>query len=346
MTTSTVVLVAQAGSGLAVTNFTVTSGPGVISGLTNLTFTGTGNVSIVAAQAGNTNWNPAPNVTNTFGVGRANQTITFLPIPDQVVTSTVQLSATASSGLLVTFAVNSGPAVIKGGTLLSFTGTGTVGIAAGQAGNGNWNAAATVINTFNVTNNISPIVGVMNADFDGDRKADPATYDPANGMWHVKLSSAGYFQVDVALGIGGPGWTPAAADYDGDRMSDPAVYNEATGDWTVLLSVSGYLRQDYAAYLGGPNWAAASADFDGDGSADPSAYGRTTGTWIVMLSSAGYASVVEDSFLGGAEWNAVPGDYDGDGKADFAVRNSVGIGVWMFRLSSGGYAQINLPLGL
>ncbi|MCG2679459.1 MAG: IPT/TIG domain-containing protein [Kiritimatiellae bacterium] len=67
-TTSTVGLVAQASSGLPVTNFTVGSGPGAISGLTNLSFTGSGWVSIVASQAGNANWNTAPNVTNTFNV--------------------------------------------------------------------------------------------------------------------------------------------------------------------------------------------------------------------------------------------------------------------------------------
>ncbi|MBI2437734.1 MAG: choice-of-anchor D domain-containing protein [Lentisphaerae bacterium] len=67
-TTSTVGLAAQASSGLSVTNFTVGSGPGTISGLTNLTFTGSGTVSVIASQAGNTNWNSAPDVTNTFDV--------------------------------------------------------------------------------------------------------------------------------------------------------------------------------------------------------------------------------------------------------------------------------------
>ncbi|MBU4230867.1 MAG: immunoglobulin domain-containing protein, partial [Proteobacteria bacterium] len=66
--TSTVHLSATASSGLAVTNFTVVAGPGAITGLTNLTFSGTGIVAIVAAQAGDANWNAAPNVTNTINV--------------------------------------------------------------------------------------------------------------------------------------------------------------------------------------------------------------------------------------------------------------------------------------
>ncbi|MBU4498064.1 MAG: VCBS repeat-containing protein, partial [Verrucomicrobia bacterium] len=66
--TNRVGLFAQASSGLPVTNFIVLSGPGIIAGLTNLTFTGSGTVSIVASQAGDTNWNSAPSVTNTFDV--------------------------------------------------------------------------------------------------------------------------------------------------------------------------------------------------------------------------------------------------------------------------------------
>ncbi|MBU0716073.1 MAG: hypothetical protein KJ964_12010, partial [Verrucomicrobia bacterium] len=66
--TNSVGLFAQASSGLAVSNFAVISGPGVISGLTNLTFTNSGTVSVTADQAGDTNWNSASAVTNTFNV--------------------------------------------------------------------------------------------------------------------------------------------------------------------------------------------------------------------------------------------------------------------------------------
>src|ERR1035437_9444560 len=82
---------------------------------------------------------------------KENQTITFSPIPNQIQSSQVSLTAMASSGLPVNFTVGSGPAVITGDTLLSFTGTGTVSIVASQAGDTNWNAAVPVINRFNVT---------------------------------------------------------------------------------------------------------------------------------------------------------------------------------------------------
>ena len=75
--TNAVRLWAQASSGLAVTNFTVISGPGVISGLTNLTFTNSGIVSVTANQPGDNNWNAAPAVTNTFNVNKPTAPVTL-----------------------------------------------------------------------------------------------------------------------------------------------------------------------------------------------------------------------------------------------------------------------------
>ncbi len=66
-TTSQVGLAATASSGLFA-SFSVFSGPASITGGTNLTFSGAGSVSIVASQAGDTNWNAAADVTNTFNV--------------------------------------------------------------------------------------------------------------------------------------------------------------------------------------------------------------------------------------------------------------------------------------
>jgi len=68
-TSNSVGLWAQASSGLDVTNFAVIVGPGTIALLTNLTFTGTGLVSVTANQAGNDScWNVAPTVTNAINV--------------------------------------------------------------------------------------------------------------------------------------------------------------------------------------------------------------------------------------------------------------------------------------
>jgi len=81
---------------------------------------------------------------------KSDQTISFPAIPDQETTNEVGLAATASSGLDVTFAVGSGPANISGGANLTFTGAGSISIVASQAGDGNWNPAPDVTNTFRV----------------------------------------------------------------------------------------------------------------------------------------------------------------------------------------------------
>ncbi|MCG2661592.1 MAG: right-handed parallel beta-helix repeat-containing protein, partial [Kiritimatiellae bacterium] len=143
--TSQVGLAATASSGLPV-SFAVASGPGTIAGGTNLTFTAAGTVRVVASQAGNAIYHPAPNVTIAVAVERISQTITFPAIPAQAVTSQVRLAATASSGLPVSFAVASGPGTISGGTNLSFTAVGTVWVVASQAGNAIYHPAPNVTN--------------------------------------------------------------------------------------------------------------------------------------------------------------------------------------------------------
>jgi len=83
-------------------------------------------------------------------IQKADQTITFDPIATQLESNRLVLAATASSGLPVSFATNSGPALITNGTNLSFTGGGGVSLVASQGGNDNYNAAPDVTNMFTV----------------------------------------------------------------------------------------------------------------------------------------------------------------------------------------------------
>lgn len=70
-TNEAVGLSAQASSGLSVT-FSVASGPGALDGSgTNLSFSGTGTVAVVAAQAGDAAWLAATPVTNLYTVAGA-----------------------------------------------------------------------------------------------------------------------------------------------------------------------------------------------------------------------------------------------------------------------------------
>jgi ELWxxDGT repeat protein len=80
----------------------------------------------------------------------AYQSITFNAIPNKLVTdSPFALSATASSGLPVSFSVLSGPATVTDG-LLTITGAGQVQVRATQAGNQTYKPAAPVEQSFMV----------------------------------------------------------------------------------------------------------------------------------------------------------------------------------------------------
>ncbi len=115
----------------------------------------TGNCVIDANQAGNGSYNAAPQVQQTFAVGKASQTISFTstaPTTATVGGATYTPIATATSGLTVALTIDgtaSSVCSISGG-VVSFTGTGSCVIDANQAGNGNFNAAPQVQQTFAV----------------------------------------------------------------------------------------------------------------------------------------------------------------------------------------------------
>jgi sugar lactone lactonase YvrE len=141
-TVTPIPLSATATSGLPV-SFSVVSGPGTVSG-SSLTVTGVGTVLIAANQPGSTNFSAAPQVTQSLVVNQASQSITFAPATPVTYTATpIALSATATSGLAVSFTLVSGPATLSGSTL-TLTGLGTVVIAANQAGNANYLPAPSV----------------------------------------------------------------------------------------------------------------------------------------------------------------------------------------------------------
>jgi hypothetical protein len=119
------------------------SGPATLSA-TTITLNGTaGTVTVTASQAGNTNFNQASKSISFEVIDpRQVQTISFAAIEDQVLetSQTMSLTASASSGLAVTFELVSGPATING-SLVSFTGLGTVIIRAVQSGSNDFHAA-------------------------------------------------------------------------------------------------------------------------------------------------------------------------------------------------------------
>ncbi len=151
LSTGSVTVSATATSGAAVTFGSLTSGICMVSGST-VTLMAGGACTIQATQLGNTNFNAAAPVNQTFQVTQASQTISFVALPNVPLSAgSITVSATATSGGAVTFgSLTSGTCSATGSTV-TLTAGGTCTIQATQPGNVNFNAATPVNQSFVVT---------------------------------------------------------------------------------------------------------------------------------------------------------------------------------------------------
>jgi Bacterial Ig-like domain (group 3)/MBG domain (YGX type) len=135
-----------------------------------------GSDQVTASYSAVGNFAASTSTTTTVTVNAATQTISFPAIASRAYGSapfTVTATSSAGSNYPVTIAVQSGPAVISGGTV-TVTGAGTVVLLASQAGDSNY-SAATATQSFQVmpavltatANNASRIYGAANPAFSG-----------------------------------------------------------------------------------------------------------------------------------------------------------------------------------
>ena len=214
-------LSATASSGMAV-SYSVTSGsPATLSGST-LTFTGTGPVTVQATQAGNANYAAATPVSQSFTVNAESQTITFANPGSQTYGTPLTLSATASSGLAVSYSVTSGsPATLSGNTL-TFTGAGPVTVQATQAGNANYASATPVSQSFTIL--APPSVGAIS----------PMSGPTATAVT-ITGSNFGATQGMSTVSFNGTAATPT--DWSNTQIVVPVPSGAATGN--VVVTVNG-----------------------------------------------------------------------------------------------------------
>ena len=140
-------LTATASSSLDVTFELVgTENPATLEG-TTLTITGDGVTQVKAIQAGNFEYNTTE-ITKSISTTKLDQTITFTLPSSVYVNDVLDLTATASSGLEISYELVSGAATLDTEAMtLTPTAEGTVEIKASQAGNDDYNAATDVILT-------------------------------------------------------------------------------------------------------------------------------------------------------------------------------------------------------
>lgn len=155
---------ASASSGLAVTFSASPASAGVctVSGAT-VSFVGDGTCTVRADQAGNATYQPAPQVSQSFAVGLAPQTISFTSTPPPsapVGDPDYVVSAAATSGLAVAFsaaASSAGICTVSGSTV-SFVASGTCTINADQPGDASYEAAPQVQQSFTIGGPSAPSV--------------------------------------------------------------------------------------------------------------------------------------------------------------------------------------------
>ena len=116
---------------------------------------GAGSCTITASQAGNALYAPAPFVSRTFTVAKANQTITFGSLADKRMgDADFSVDATSSSGLRVT--VETTGACSASGGSVHITASGTCTVTASQSGDANYNAAPAVARSFTIASAAAP----------------------------------------------------------------------------------------------------------------------------------------------------------------------------------------------
>jgi hypothetical protein len=140
---------ATATSGLSVTLGVSTPAVCSISGGIVTMLSGTGICTVTANQPGNSNYAAAPQVTGSTTALPTSQTITFGALADKVYGNPpFAVSATASSGLAVTFTAT-GNCTVSGNTV-TLTGMGSCSVTASQPGNGNFSPATPVTQSFKI----------------------------------------------------------------------------------------------------------------------------------------------------------------------------------------------------
>ena len=207
----------SASSGLPVT-YQVLNGPATVSGNVLTLTGGTGVVSLRASQAGNADFTAAADIEQSFDVipgtpAKLSQTILFNPLPPRSGSEgpTFMLTASASSGLPLTYTFT-GPVMSIVNGLVTLNGaTGTVAITAKQAGDANFLPAVDVKQSFAVTAAATSLTLTnLVQTYDGTPKsigvvggtADTIYYTVNKVKGTTKPTAAGSYPVEAVSGTG------------------------------------------------------------------------------------------------------------------------------------------------
>ncbi len=146
------------------------------------------------------------------------------------------------------------------------------------------------------------------ADFDGDGKADIATFRPVSDLilgaaqWFVRPSSnpeTGGF--DVVFGASGGMDQPVVADYNDDGFADIAAFRSESdltfgaSDWFILPSG----ESGFPITFGDSGSIAAPADYNNDGAVDLAVFDPESGEWMFRPVATSDVTTTNFGTLGG-----------------------------------------------
>jgi hypothetical protein len=232
---------ASASSGLPV-SYAATGNCAILSGKVHLT--GAGACTVTASQAGDANYNPAADVSQSFTIAKAEQSITFPAIPDKTFANPpFNLSATANSGLALSYAA-AGNCTVSGNTV-SLTSIGNCTITASQAGDDNYNPAADVSRTFSITPAVTSLA--LSVSPASVQYSDPfvlqAVVSPASANGDAATGTVAFFINSVSVGSTAIDGTGTAS------LSLAGTYAPATYSVTAAFTSA---NANFASSNGGP----------------------------------------------------------------------------------------------
>jgi len=308
-------LIATASSGLPVSFASTTGAVCTVSGAI-LTIVGAGTCTVVASQAGNTNYQAAA-VSNSFVVSAASQAIAFPAIANQLLGAAPStVSAAASSGLPVSFSSLSASVCTVSGVTVTLVSAGTCTIQAMQSGNANYLAAASATQSFTVSSATAKPseAGIFRQNFQW--------LLDANGNRQFDGAGAGLDYVYNNFIAPQPGDKPVVGDWSGSGTTKIGIFRPSTGQWFLDYNGNGVFDAADKTYnFGGiAGDIPVVGDWSGSGTTKIGIF-RSGYFWLLDYNGDGVFDTGDQAFPYGGEPGDVPiaGDWNGDGKAKVGI---------------------------
>ena len=280
------------------------------SGATYTMTSGTGTCSVIANQAGNTDYSAAPQVTQSVNANTASQTITFTTNApaSAAYNSNFTVAAGASSGLAVAYS-SSGACSNSGATYTMTSGTGTCSVIASQAGNNNYSAATPVSQTTNATKASQSITFTANAPSSAAYNSNFTVAASASSGQPVAFTSSGSCSNSSATYTmtSGTGTCSVIANQAGNGNYNAATQvTQSTNATPASQTITVTTPAPPTATLKSSFTVAASA-----GSGQPVAYGSSggctnSGATYTMASTGKVSCVVTMNQAGNSNYSAAP----------------------------------------